>query len=120
MAGRTGEIDARISEEIVRVYLDFHGRGPSRARTRRHEDLVICVLDDVFGPAEQTLVEAGHFERVRSNRLALHERIEPLLRATVEAATGAEVLACIGQVAANGLAVEVFLIASAPPPEPLA
>jgi uncharacterized protein YbcI len=107
-----GAIVASISREIVSFYVEYHGRGPTRARTVWREGLVVCVLEDVFGKAEQILVDAGRFEQVRHHRQAVHETLEPLLRDTVEAATGHEIQACLGQVAPDGSAVEVFVLGS--------
>jgi uncharacterized protein YbcI len=114
----SGAVDAEISREIVRIYLEFHGRGPERTKTRRHDDVVVCVLEDVFGTAERILAEAGHFDQVRMNRQAVHEQIAPLMSQVVENATGCDVLASLGQVSADGVAVEVFLLGGSGPVAP--
>lgn len=101
---------ADISREIVGVHAQHYGRGPTRAKTVWREDLVVCILEDVFTRSEQVLVESGKFDQVRSNRQAFQEAVEPLLRRIVEQATEASVRSCLSQVNQDGVATEVFLL----------
>jgi uncharacterized protein YbcI len=101
---------AAISREIVGIHAAHFGRGPTGAKTVWREDVVVCVLRDVFTRSERVLVEAGKFEQVRSNRQLLQEAVEPLLRQAVEGATGCPVQVLLSQVAADGTACEVFLL----------
>jgi uncharacterized protein YbcI len=105
-----GAIVSAISREIVALYVEFHGRGPTKAKTVWREGLVICLLEEVFNRSETILIEGGQFEQVRRHREALHEAIEAQLRTAVEAATGHRVETCLGQVGPDGIAVEVFLL----------
>lgn len=106
----SGALVATISREIVGIYSKFHGRGPAKAKTVWRDGIVVCVLEEAFGRPEQILVEGGRFAQVRDHRQALHETLEPLLRATIEATTGHRVEACLGQVEPDGVAVEVFVL----------
>jgi uncharacterized protein YbcI len=105
-----GAIVAAISREVVALYVEYHGRGPTKAKTVWRDGMVICLLEDVFSRSEQVLVEADRFDQVRRHREALHEAIEPLLRQVIEAATGHRVEACLGQVSSEGAAAEVFVL----------
>lgn len=107
---RSGAIVAGISREIVGIYSRCYGRGPSKAKTMWRDRIVICVLEEVLSRPEQILIEAGRFEQVRNHRQALRETIEPLLRAAIEHATGHRVEACLGQVGAEDVAVETFVL----------
>jgi uncharacterized protein YbcI len=103
-------IVARISRDIVRIHARLYDRGPPRAKTVWREEVVCCVLEDIFTRAERTLVDGGHFDRVRANRTALHDQAEPLLCRAVEMATGRYVEHFLGQVAEEGVAVMVFVL----------
>ena len=99
---------AAISREIVRIHARFYGRGPSKAKTVWHGEIVVCVLEEIYTPAERLLVARGRFADVRASRLAFQDQVEPLLREAVEAATDRRVQAFLGQVSPGGVAAEVF------------
>lgn len=107
---RSRPIVADISREIVGIHAGHFGRGPTKAKTVWRDDVVVCILEEIFTRSEQVLVDAGRFEQVRSNRQAFQEAIEPLLRQVVEQATGCRVRAFLNQVSADGIACEVFLL----------
>ncbi|HEU5251828.1 MAG TPA: Na-translocating system protein MpsC family protein [Solirubrobacterales bacterium] len=87
-------VRAEISREMVRLYKELFGRGPTKARTEfAGPDIVICSLEDTFTPAERSLVEMGEHQRLRDTRMyfqaATHDRfteiIERLTRRRVRA-----------------------------------
>lgn len=104
-------IVAELSREIVRVYSRFYGRGPTKARTVFHNDMIVTVLEEIFTRAEQVLVDAGQFDRVRANRQALQDEVGPLFCQVAESVTGRRVRAFLSQVTEEGVAVEVFVLA---------
>src|ERR1700710_375877 len=112
-ADRGSSLVAEISREIVRIHARFYGRGPTKAKTVWRDDIVICVLEDLFTKAEQLLVDGGRFEDVRAHRTAFQDEVEPLFRGSVEAITGRHVQSFLSQVAADGVACEVFLLGAA-------
>lgn len=114
----SGVIIATISREIVGIYAEYFGRGPTKAKTSWHEDFVLCVLEDVFTRAERILVDGGRFDRVRLTRQAFQEEIEPMFREVVEKATGRRVDACLSQVTEAGIAAEIFLLGDSFPWSP--
>jgi uncharacterized protein YbcI len=101
---------ARISRDIVRIHARLYDRGPTRAKTIWRHEIVVCVLEDIFTRAERLLVDGGHFDRVRANRIAFHDQAEPLLRRAVEMATGHYVDSFHGQVCEEGVAAMVFVL----------
>ena len=110
----TGQSElARISTEMVRIYKDQFGRGPTGARSYRcGEDLLICVLEDTLTPAERNLVSLGEHERLREMRMvvqyaSLEEFCEP-----VERITGRVVRSFVSGIdaQANGLSTETFIL----------
>jgi uncharacterized protein YbcI len=106
-----GSIVAAVSREVVGIYADYYGRGPTKAKTIWRDDVVVCILDDVFTRAEKLLVDGGRFDQVRLNRQAFQDQIEPLFIGIVEEATGRPAAACLSQVNRNGVAAEIFLLA---------
>jgi uncharacterized protein YbcI len=110
---RGNSLVAEISREIVRIHARFYGRGPTKAKTVWRDEIVICVLEDLFTKAEQLLVEGGRFADVRAHRTAFQDEVEPLFRSTVEAITGRRVISFLSQVAEDGVACEVFVLGAA-------
>ncbi len=105
-----GSVVAAISRNIVKIHSRFYGRGPTKAKTIWRDNIVCCVLEDVFTKAERLLVEGGHFEQVRSHRIAFQEQVEPLLCRAVEMSTHHYVDAFFGQINREGRACEVFVL----------
>lgn len=101
---------ARISRDIVRIHARLCDRGPTKAKTVWRDEIVTCVLHDVFTRAEQVLIDGGHFDLVRAHRAASYDQAEPLLSRAVEMATGHYVDVFLGQVAEEGVAAMVFVL----------
>lgn len=57
-----------ISNAITRLHREHYGRGPTGARTVVQPNHVICFLDDIYTPAERTLIDAGRLDTVRTTR----------------------------------------------------
>jgi uncharacterized protein YbcI len=106
----SGAIVAAISREIVGIYAEYYGRGPTKAKTHWREEVITCILEDAFTRAERVLVDGGRFEQVRLNRQAFQDEIEPLLRETIEKVTGRRVETCLSQINKDGVAAEVFVL----------
>ena len=63
-------VRAEISREMVRLYKEQFGRGPTKARTEfAGPDIVICTLEESFTPAEKRLAEMEEHQRLRDTRL---------------------------------------------------
>jgi len=112
----SGAVVAMVSRQIVGIYAEYYGRGPTKAKTIWRDDIVVCILEDVFTRAEQLLVDGGRFDQVRLNRQAFQDQIEPLFREVVEKVTGRRVDACLSQVNVNGVAAEIFTLGDFLPP----
>ena len=103
----------QISNEMVRLYKEQFGRGPTRARTTwAGPDTLVCLLEDTLTPAERNLVKLGENQRLRDLRIffqyaALREFCEP-----VERLTGRKVRAFISglDTEAAGLSTEIFVL----------
>jgi uncharacterized protein YbcI len=106
----SGSMVAAISREIVGVYAEYFGRGPTKAKTTWREDLLVCVLEDAFTRAERLLVDGGRFDQVRINRQAFQDEIAPLFREKIERLTGRRVQTYLSQVNRDGVAAEIFVL----------
>ncbi len=105
-----GALSSRISREIVRLHAKLYGRGPTKAKTHLADDHALCILEEVFTPAEKTLIRAGNTEQVKATRDAFQEAVEPEFRAVVEAASGRKVRAFVSVVSTDiDAAFELFL-----------
>ena len=61
-------VRAEISRQMVRLYKDQFGRGPTRARTEfAGPDVVISTLEDSFTPAERKMADMGEDQRLRDS-----------------------------------------------------
>src|SRR5215211_2076056 len=53
----TGSLAAAISNLIVRLFAEYTGRGPNKARTTIRENVVVCVTQNSMTKGERRLVE---------------------------------------------------------------
>jgi uncharacterized protein YbcI len=106
-------VQMQVSNEMVRLYKEQFGRGPTKARTNwAGSDILVCVLEDTLTPAERNLVKMGEHQRLRDLRMffqyaSVHEFCEP-----VERLTGRKVRAFHSSIdtLADGMAMEVFVL----------
>ncbi|HEY7620281.1 MAG TPA: Na-translocating system protein MpsC family protein [Solirubrobacteraceae bacterium] len=93
-----GELQAALSNAIVRIMREFYGKGAARSRTMLFDEYVFVILEDVLTTAEMTLRNGGAGGLVRRVRM----RFEDLMTATfvgeVERLTGRTVVAYHSQV----------------------
>jgi uncharacterized protein YbcI len=113
--GRSGE--AEISREIVRIHAHYYGRGPTKSKTYLNDEVVLCVLGEIYTRSEAMLIEAGRFEEVRANRTAFQDTVEPIMRAAVERITGRTIESFLSQASPDGRACEIFILAGPDDPE---
>lgn len=89
---RNGEARTAISEGIVALLKDYYGRGPEKAKTYYHDDLVVCLLRGGFTRVEQTLLEGGRTHAVIEQRMAFQEVMRHRFQEVIEHATGQRVI----------------------------
>ena len=93
VAQRTrGEIAAEISNGIVKLFSEYYGRGPVKAKTYLMDNYSFTVLENTLTTAEATLVQAGQHEMVRDFRLAFQKEMAGRFKGVVELATKQRVL----------------------------
>jgi uncharacterized protein YbcI len=104
------EILAGIADELVRAHARSCGSAPGWVRISWDENFLVCVLERVLTTPERALIAAGRFDRVRADREALREALEPSLRALVEARTGRAVQAYLTAVGTDDIGFEAFML----------
>jgi uncharacterized protein YbcI len=103
---------AQISNEMVRLYKELFGRGPTRARTAfAGPDTIIATLEDTLTPAERSMADLGEHQRLRDVRLLFQYARERDFRDTIERLTGRRVRAFIsGMDTREDVAAEIFYL----------
>jgi uncharacterized protein YbcI len=103
---------AAISNLVVRVFSEYTGRGPTKARTYITDDLVTVVLRDSLTKGERSLVDGGHHDQVLNMRLAFQQTMRHDLVEGVQTILGRTVDAFLSANHMNpDIAIESFLLA---------
>lgn len=106
-----GSITAAISNAAVQILADYTGRGPTKARTSIHDDVVLILMQDTLTKAERSLLKAGHEEFVLETRHRFQETMREALVGAVERHTGRTVLAFMSTNHTDpDMAVEIFVM----------
>ena len=109
---REGGLASAITEAMIRLHRAHFGRGPGNVRTVIAEDVVVCILSDVFTAPERTLLNSGKESVVRDTRLTHQRAAKHEYTEMVERLTGAAVTAFASSITFDpDLAIEVFLLA---------
>jgi uncharacterized protein YbcI len=114
----TGEPDDRsrplskLSNEIVRIYKEQFGRGPTKVRTHwAGSDTVVCLLENTFTLAEKNLQAMGEHQRLRDMRMFFQYATSAEFIETVERSTGRRVRSFISGIDTNAdVACELFVL----------
>jgi len=101
-----------ISNEMVRIYKDQFGRGPTKTRTQwAGPDIILVTLEQTLTPAEVRLRELGEDARLRDLRMLFQYADVALFCAPVERLTGRVVRSFISGIdTAADLATEMFVL----------
>jgi len=87
-----GQLEAEISEAIVKFEREYMGRGPEDTRTFLLEDLILVRLRGVLTPAERQLARTGSEGQgralIKQVRMELLEKARPLLDTLIRDITG--------------------------------
>src|SRR5215213_5371531 len=85
-------LPAAISRHVVRLFSEYTGRGPTKARTMISDNVIVCVTHDAMTKAERRLVADGEAEAVVSIRRKFQSTMRKDLVSGIELLTGCEVL----------------------------
>lgn len=109
-----GEVSAAISNAVVRVFHDYTGRGPTRARSHVGDSLISVVLEETLTKGERRLVAQGMSDDVLRYRRAYQQTMRTDLVAAVEGLSGRTVRAFLSDNSTDpDIAVESFVLAPA-------
>jgi len=76
----TGQIEAQISEAIIKFEKEYMGRGPTETKTYIIDDIVFVRLKGVLTPAEKQLSKSPEgAELIKKTRVQLLEGARTLL-----------------------------------------
>jgi uncharacterized protein YbcI len=106
-----GEMSAAISNALVRLYREYLGRGPTKARTSVRENTVLVLLEDTLTKAERSLIADGKQDEVLRMRHSFQMTMRTDMVAAVERATGRHVIAFMSDNHIGpDLACEIFVL----------
>jgi uncharacterized protein YbcI len=105
-------VRAEISREMVRLYKEQFGRGPTKARTDfAGSDTVVVTLEDSLTPAEQRLAQFGEHQRLRDTRLYFQHATEVEFREVIERVLGRQVRGFISGIdTRQDISAEIFYL----------
>jgi uncharacterized protein YbcI len=108
-------LNSAISKQVVRLYSDYTGRGPTRVRTTIRDTVVLCMAYDSMTKGERRLVEAGEAETVVSIRRKFQMTMRDDLVGAVELLTGRTVISFLSDHdAVTDHAAEIFVLDGEP------
>ena len=106
-----GQLAAAISNAIVGIHSKHYGKGPTKAKTYLIDDMVVCVMQDVFTTVEHTLIEAGKGELVREVRTTFQYSLRHEFIDAVHEIAGRKPRSFMSQIDCDAdMAIEFFLL----------
>jgi uncharacterized protein YbcI len=110
-----GTLSADISRLVVRLFAEYTGRGPTKARTTIRDDTIICVTEDSMTKAERRLTAEGETDLVVTIRRKFQSTMRDDLVGGIELLTGRKVLSFMSDHDADhDYAAEVFILDGPP------
>jgi uncharacterized protein YbcI len=114
-----GSLAADVSRHVVRLFSEYTGRGPTKARTMIRDNLIVCLTQDTMTKAEHRLVAEGEAELVVTIRRKFQSTMRDDLVAGIEILTGRKVVSFMSDHdAERDCAAEIFVLDAAPDMKP--
>ena len=108
-------LPAAISRHVVRLFSEYTGRGPTKARTVISDNVIVCVTHDTLTKGERRLVADGESALVVSIRRTFQQTMREDLDSGIELLIGRKVLSFMSDHDADhDYAAEVFVLDAAP------
>jgi uncharacterized protein YbcI len=119
MAMNKGQIEAEISEALIKFEKEYMGRGPDETKTYLFDDIIVVRLQRVLTPAEKQLAKADESTKgrglVKQVRTELLEKARPLLEATISGITARKVISLHTDISTvTGERIIVFTLENSP------
>ena len=109
-----GPVLAAVTNAVVQLHRSHYGKGPTRSKSYVLDDVLVCIMSDVFTTVERTLIGAGEADKVRETRLAFQDAMSDRFTEAVEEIVGRRVLGFTSQVLTDkDVAIEVFVLEAA-------
>jgi uncharacterized protein YbcI len=109
-----GPLLAEVTNVVVQLHSSHYGKGPTRSKSYLMDDVLLCVMRDVFTTVERTLIEAGEHSKVRETRLAFEDAMRERFTEAVERILDRRVIGYTSQVLMEPeVAIEIFVLAPA-------
>jgi uncharacterized protein YbcI len=106
-----GQLNAAISNALVRIQREYLGRGPTKSRVSIRDDVVVALMEDTLTKAERSLVADGQQEEVQRTRRSFQQTMRAAITAAVEQLTGRKVIAFMSDTHIDpDIACEVILL----------
>jgi uncharacterized protein YbcI len=110
-AATDGSLRAALANAMVGIKKRYYGRGPEGARAYVEDDYIFVVLEGGLTRNEETLLEAGQEDLVRSYRLAFQEAVTDMAVGAVEELVGRRVIGYHSQIVFHPVkAFEIFAL----------
>jgi uncharacterized protein YbcI len=111
-AGAADNVLSAISNDMVRLYKEQFGRGPTKTRTNwAGPDVLVVTLEQTFTPAERSLQRMGEHQRLRDLRLLFQYASVAAFCEPVERLIGRKVRAFISGIDTKAdIATELYLL----------
>jgi uncharacterized protein YbcI len=107
-----GEQLAAVTNGIVKLFRDYYGRGPTKAKSYVLDDrIIVCVLEETMTKVERTLVDCGQGHKVRDVRLTFQEAMADEFKGVVSEAMNRPVMAYHSQLTLDpDIGFEFFIL----------
>ena len=107
-----GQVEAEISDTMIKLQRERTGRGPNQARTYVVEDMVTVRMQEVLTPAERQLLGNPHGQSlVKQFHQQMHEIARSDLERLIEDTTGARVVSIHNDVSTkSGEQITIFIL----------
>jgi uncharacterized protein YbcI len=106
-----GELNAAISNAVVRLLSEYSGRGPTKAQCSIRDNVVVVMLEDTLTKGERSLVTRGRSEKVLDLRSEFQAAMRQDAMAAVARLTGRPITAFMSTNHIDpDLAAEVFVL----------
>lgn len=103
--------EAEIAERLAELQGAWYGRPPRSAQAYIAGDVVVCVLEETFTPAEKALVQRNEAQGIQDIRRRFQSAMAEDFKEIVTHATGRQVRSFISDTdLQQAIAIEVFVL----------
>jgi uncharacterized protein YbcI len=109
--GGGGQLNADVSQAVVRIYREHLGRGATKARTFHRGNVIVTILEDTLTQAERNLATRGKLDAVLHMRHEFQVTMREDLSVEVERLSGRLVIAFLSDNHFDpDVAAEIFVL----------